>query len=115
MRTHRHQALPSGGTTLALNDDLQLQALRLLQANLALSQRGLAEALGISLGKANYCIKALLDKGWVKARNFKNSKHKLAYASVLTQAASTPRHASPPASSSARWPNTRPSRRKSSS
>ena len=84
MRTHRHQALPSGGTTLALNDDLQLQALRLLQANLALSQRGLAEALGISLGKANYCIKALLDKGWVKARNFKNSKHKLAYASVLT-------------------------------
>lgn len=40
--------------------------------------------LGISLGKANYCLKALIEKGWVKAQNFKNSKNKLSYAYMLT-------------------------------
>ena len=65
-------------------DDVDYRLLKLLAEQPDASQRQLAEALGISLGKANYCIKALLDKGWVKARNFKNSKHKLAYAYVLT-------------------------------
>ena len=38
----------------------------------------------MSLGKANYCLKALMEKGWVKARNFKNSRNKLAYSYLLT-------------------------------
>lgn len=49
-----------------------------------MTQRELAQALGISLGRANYCLKALLSKGWIKIQNFRNSKHKLAYAYLLT-------------------------------
>lgn len=40
--------------------------------------------LGISLGKVNYCVKALIEKGWIKTSNFKNSKNKMAYAYILT-------------------------------
>ena len=60
------------------------RVLKALEANPELSQRQLASELGISVGKANYCIRALIDKGWVKARNFRNSHNKLAYAYVLT-------------------------------
>jgi len=84
MRMHRHQALPSGVTTLALNEDLQLQALRLLQADPALSQRDLTKALGISLGGTNYCLRALIDRGWIKIQNFRNSRNKRAYLYLLT-------------------------------
>ncbi len=66
------------------SDDIPLQLLRLLEANPQMSQRALAEELGLSLGKTNYCIRALIEKGWVKARNFKNSDNKLAYAYALT-------------------------------
>ena len=58
--------------------------LKALEANPNLSQRQLATELGISVGKANYCIKALIDAGWVKARNFRNSNNKLAYTYLLT-------------------------------
>ena len=58
--------------------------LKALEANPNLSQRQLASELGISVGKANYCIKALIERGWVKARNFRTSKNKLAYAYLLT-------------------------------
>ena len=58
--------------------------LKALEANPNLSQRQLANELGISVGKANYCIKALIDKGWIKARNFRNSANKLAYTYMLT-------------------------------
>ena len=68
----------------ASGDDIPLQLLRLLEANPELSQRALAEKLGLSLGKTNYCIRALIEKGWIKARNFKNSDNKLAYAYALT-------------------------------
>ncbi len=64
--------------------ETHLQLLRLLEANPALSQRELAHELGISVGKINYCVNALLAKGWIKARNFKNSRNKLAYAYLLT-------------------------------
>jgi len=64
--------------------EAHFRVLRALEANPNLSQRQLAAELGISVGKANYCIKALIDKGWVKARNFRNSKNKLACAYVLT-------------------------------
>jgi len=67
-----------------LDDDLRLQLLRLLTENPDLSQRELAQRLGLSLGKTNYCLRALVDKGWVKVKNFRNSQNKLAYAYVLT-------------------------------
>jgi len=51
-----------------------------------MTQRELARELGISLGKANYCVKAMLEKGWIKANNFKNSHNKIAYAYLLTPA-----------------------------
>lgn len=58
--------------------------MRLLVSNPSLSQRELAEALGVSLGKTNYCLKALLDKGLIKVQNFRNNQNKLAYAYLLT-------------------------------
>jgi EPS-associated MarR family transcriptional regulator len=67
-----------------LSDDIHYRLLKLLEERPDASQRQLAGALGFSLGKINYCVKALLDKGWVKAQNFRNSKNKLAYAYVLT-------------------------------
>jgi EPS-associated MarR family transcriptional regulator len=67
-----------------LNDDVQYRLLQLLTQRPEASQREISEALGISLGKINYCVKALIDQGWIKANNFKNSKNKLAYAYLLT-------------------------------
>lgn len=61
-----------------------LAALRLLAERPALSQRQLSEELGLSLGKTHYVLRALLDKGLVKAQNFKRSDNKLAYAYLLT-------------------------------
>jgi len=67
-----------------MDDDTHYRLLRLLEANPELSQRDLARELGTSLGKINYCLNALIEKGWVKARNFRNSRNKLAYAYLLT-------------------------------
>ena len=49
-----------------------------------MSQRELADHLGVSLGKTNYCLRALVEKGLVKARNFKNNRNKRAYLYILT-------------------------------
>ena len=68
----------------ALQDENHLKVLRLLEANPHLSQRDLAGALGVSLGKTNYCLKALLDKGFIKMQSFNKSSNKLAYAYLLT-------------------------------
>jgi len=65
-------------------DDLQLSMMRILQGNPETSQRELAKRLGISLGGINYCLKALVDVGYVKVSRFKRSKKKLGYAYVLT-------------------------------
>ena len=65
-------------------NETHYQVLKLIEAQPEISQRDLAKELGISLGKTNYCLKALIDKGWVKANNFKNSNNKLAYFYVLT-------------------------------
>lgn len=62
----------------------QLELLRLLEQYPDYSQRQLAVALGASLGKTDYLLKALLEKGWVKARNFRRSDRKLGYLYVLT-------------------------------
>ena len=65
-------------------DDAHYRLLRLLDSKPELTQRELAREMGVSLGKVNYCVSALIEKGWVKARNFRNSNHKLAYAYLLT-------------------------------
>jgi EPS-associated MarR family transcriptional regulator len=65
-------------------EDTHFHVLRLLKENPHLSQRELAEVLGVSVGKANYCLKALLDKGLIKVQNFRNSDNKLRYAYLLT-------------------------------
>ena len=64
--------------------ETHLKVLRHLEDNPSVTQRELAEALGISLGKTNYCMKALISKGMVKAKNFKNSANKRAYLYILT-------------------------------
>lgn len=67
-----------------LHEETHLKVLRLLEATPQMNQRDLAEALGVSLGKTNFCLKALLDKGLLKMQNFQNNKQKLAYAYLLT-------------------------------
>ena len=67
-----------------LTDEIRLRILRELQSEPGLSQRDLAKALGVSLGKTNYCLRALVDKGLVKVENFRKSGNKLAYAYQLT-------------------------------
>jgi len=67
-----------------LNDETRYKLLKLLEQHPDMNQRELAEELGISLGKTNYCLKALIEKGWVKAGNFSRSQHKLKYAYFLT-------------------------------
>ena len=80
---------PQGGsvpesTVNPKTQETHLKVLRHLEENPDVTQRELAEALGISLGKANYCLKALINKGMVKAKNFKNSANKRAYLYILT-------------------------------
>jgi EPS-associated MarR family transcriptional regulator len=63
---------------------LQLRIMRILQDNPDLTQRELAEMLGMSVGGLNYCLKALMDKGFVKMGNFQKSKNKFKYVYLLT-------------------------------
>lgn len=70
----------------SVSEEAQLRVLSLLRADPELSQRELAEKLGISLGKTNYVLKGLVEKGWVKAQNFRNSRNKWAYVYRLTPA-----------------------------
>ena len=58
--------------------------MRILQANPDITQRELAQQLGISVGGLNFCLKALMEKGWVKMKNFARSKNKFGYVYVLT-------------------------------
>ncbi len=61
-----------------------LQLLKLIERSPGLSQRDLARELGVSLGKTHYVLRALVEKGWVKANNFRRNDNKLAYAYLLT-------------------------------
>ena len=67
-----------------LTDEMRYKLLKLLESDPNISQRQLADALGISLGKVNYCLKALMTKGLIKAKNFRNSQNKLGYVYMLT-------------------------------
>ncbi len=66
------------------NDEIHYKVMDILENQPQISQRELSQKLGISLGKLNYCLKALLDKGLVKANNFKTSQNKRGYLYVLT-------------------------------
>jgi EPS-associated MarR family transcriptional regulator len=65
-------------------EEAHYRLLRLLQDEPQLSQREIAQRLGVSLGKVNYCVQALAEKGWLKAGNFYRSRNKRAYLYKLT-------------------------------
>ena len=67
-----------------LQEDTYFRVLRMLQDNPDMTQREIAEKLGISTSGLNYCLKALIDKGLVKVHNFSQSKNKFGYIYVLT-------------------------------
>ena len=69
---------------VSMTDDAELELMRLLEAQTEVTQREVASSLGMSLGKANYLIRALVEKGFVKAENYRNSGNKLAYLYLLT-------------------------------
>jgi EPS-associated MarR family transcriptional regulator len=65
-------------------EDTHFRVMRILQDNPNITQHELAERLGISLGGLNYCLNALMDKGFVKMGNFQKSKNKFKYVYLLT-------------------------------
>ena len=67
-----------------VDQELEYRALKLLELHPDLTQRQLAEELGVSLGKTNYLVKSLIDVGWVKLDNFQRSNSKWGYAYLLT-------------------------------
>jgi EPS-associated MarR family transcriptional regulator len=62
-----------------LDDETHYRVMRLLETKPEITQRDVARELGVSLGKVNYCVRALIQKGWVKATRFKNTQQKAAY------------------------------------
>ena len=66
------------------NNETFFSIMRLIKKNPYLSQREMAASLNLSLGKLNYCMKALKDKGFLKIKNFKKNKNKLNYIYLLT-------------------------------
>lgn len=69
-----------------MQDEITYKLLKSIDANPSQSQRELSRSLDISLGKLNYCLKALMDKGLVKVNNFKKSANKTGYLYLLTPA-----------------------------
>ena len=65
-------------------NDLDYELLNQITRQPSASQRGLAARLGVSVGKVNYCLRALVDRGWVKASNFRRNDNKWAYVYLLT-------------------------------
>jgi len=75
---------PNAEGRSSIDDDVRYHLFKLVEEHPEITQREAAEALGVSLGKANYCFRALMQKGWVKARNFRNSRNKIGYVYLLT-------------------------------
>ena len=69
---------------ILMNFDLSIKIIREIQREPAQSQRALSKRCGVSLGSIHYSINALMKKGYVKAKNFRNAQNKLAYAYILT-------------------------------
>ena len=66
------------------SNDLDYALLSQIAEQNGTNQRALAERLGVSVGKVNYCLRAVIDRGWVKVNNFRRSDNKWAYAYLLT-------------------------------
>ena len=66
------------------NKDIHLDLLRKLESNPEYTQRELSQEMGVSLGKVNYCMKKLIEKGWLKLTNFRHNQNKKDYAYLLT-------------------------------
>ena len=67
-----------------LQEDTYFRVLRILQDRPDVTQREIAQLLGVSTSGLNYCLNALIDKGWVKVHNFSESKNKFGYVYLLT-------------------------------
>ena len=67
-----------------MNQELEYRALKILEQQPDLTQRQLAEKLGVSLGKTHYLVKSLINVGWIKLDNFQKSDNKWGYAYLLT-------------------------------
>ena len=65
-------------------EDIHLDLLRKLEVNPEYTQRELSQEMGVSLGKINYCMKKLIEKGWVKLSSFSNNPNKVNYIYLLT-------------------------------
>jgi EPS-associated MarR family transcriptional regulator len=72
------------GPGALLTDETRYRILKLLEVEPQASQRRIADELGISLGRVNYCLNALIDRGLVKVNNFRNNANKRAYLYLLT-------------------------------
>jgi EPS-associated MarR family transcriptional regulator len=77
LRSHIEQCL-------YVEDEIHYKLLKVLDESPDVTQRELAAKLGVSLGKANYCLRALMGRGWVKMANFRRSPNKMGYAYLLT-------------------------------
>jgi MarR family transcriptional regulator, temperature-dependent positive regulator of motility len=75
---------PLNGMIHPITDEVRYRILRYLDEHPQASQRELARELGVSLGKVNYCLRAFIERGWVKMRNFRKSSRKLSYTYILT-------------------------------
>ena len=69
---------------IVLQDEITYKLLKIIEDEPRLSQRDIAQKMGISLGKVNYCLKALVDKGLIKIQNFCMNKKKNTYLYLLT-------------------------------
>ncbi len=76
--------MPTKQTQTQTQEDTYFRVLRILNENPDLTQRELAQKLGVSVGSLNYCLKALIEKGWIKMQNFSKSKNKFGYVYILT-------------------------------
>jgi EPS-associated MarR family transcriptional regulator len=79
---HTYQNMPKAIKTI--DPDIHFKVLHYLEENPHITQRELANKLGISLGAANFCLKALVEVGHVKMNNFKKNSNKSAYLYLLT-------------------------------
>jgi len=73
-----------GSVQKNIEQEISLKILQTLEKSPKLTQRQLARELGVSLGKINYCLQALKEKGWIKIQNFNNSNNKIGYIHLLT-------------------------------
>jgi EPS-associated MarR family transcriptional regulator len=79
---HRYQNMPK--PLISIDQDIHFKVLHYLEENPHITQRELAKKLGISLGAANFCLKALVEVGHIKINNFKKKSNKSVYLYLLT-------------------------------